>query len=280
MTPAQTPSADHLLVERPSDGVVLLTLNNPDQRNAMSDSMTASGRRRSTRSRLIRACAAWCTRVPARAFCSGGNPKWIAGEPEASVDQLRTRMISFYRPWLSIRKLEVPTIAAVNGYAVGAGLCVALAADLRYGSVDAKLSVPFVKLGMHPGMAATYLLPDVVGHAQARDLLLTGRTVEADEALQLGSALTRAPRGDLPRRRARHRRRDRSDRAHPEPPDQGGSPRRRPCGLRVGHPVGGARPADHARDQRPPGGRRGRPREARRRSSPGAERRKRPPTEP
>ena len=120
------------------------------------------------------------------AFCSGGDPGWIAGEPEASVDELRTRMIAFYRAWLAIRSLEVPTIAALNGPAVGAGLCLALACDLRYAAEGASLSAPFVRLGMHPGMASTYLLPEVVGEAHARDLLLTGRVVYAEEALRLG----------------------------------------------------------------------------------------------
>jgi enoyl-CoA hydratase len=120
------------------------------------------------------------------AFCSGGNTSWIASEPDATVDELRERMLPFYRAWLSIRRLEVPTIAAVNGPAIGAGLCLALACDIRYAASGAKLGVPFVKLGMHAGMAGTYLLPDVVGAAHARDLLLTGRTVDADEALRLG----------------------------------------------------------------------------------------------
>jgi enoyl-CoA hydratase len=120
------------------------------------------------------------------AFCSGGNTGWIASEPDASVDCLRTRMIAFYRAWLSIRRLEVPTIAAINGASIGAGLCLALACDLRYAARGAKLGVPFVKLGMHAGMAGSYLLPNVVGEAHARDLLLTGRVVDADEALRLG----------------------------------------------------------------------------------------------
>ena len=69
---------------------------------------------------------------------------------------------------------------------IGAGLCVALACDLRYAAAGAILSVPFTSLGMHSGMAATYLLPEVVGVAAARELLLTGRRVDADEALRLG----------------------------------------------------------------------------------------------
>jgi enoyl-CoA hydratase len=120
------------------------------------------------------------------AFCSGGDTSWIASEPDATVDELRERMLPFYRAWLSIRRLEVPTIAAVNGPAIGAGLCLALACDIRYAAAGAKLGVPFVRLGMHAGMAGTYLLPNVVGAGHARDLLLTGRTVDADEALRLG----------------------------------------------------------------------------------------------
>jgi enoyl-CoA hydratase len=95
-------------------------------------------------------------------------------------------MIGFYRAWLSIRSLEVPTIAAINGPAVGAGLCLALACDLRYAASSARMSVPFVRLGMHAGMAATYTLANVVGEAHARDLLLTGRMIGADEAFRMG----------------------------------------------------------------------------------------------
>src|SRR3954469_3303814 len=179
-------SYSHLRVERPHDGVALITLDNPDMRNAMSDEMTSS----------------WVTAIDAlaadpslravvvtgegSAFCSGGNTSWIASEPDATVDDLRSRMLPFYRAWLSIRSLEVPTIAALNGAAIGAGLCLALACDLRYAATGAKLGVPFVKLGMHAGMGGTYLLPEVVGEAQARDLLLTGRVVDADEALRIG----------------------------------------------------------------------------------------------
>jgi enoyl-CoA hydratase len=120
------------------------------------------------------------------AFCSGGDTSWIAGDPDASVDELRTRMIAFYQAWLSIRALEVPTIAAVNGAAIGAGLCLALACDIRYAAASARFGAPFVRLGMHPGMAATWLLPEAVGRAASRDLLLTGRVIDADEALRLG----------------------------------------------------------------------------------------------
>jgi enoyl-CoA hydratase/carnithine racemase len=176
----------HLRLEMPYDGVAVLTLDNPDQRNAMSEEMTSS---------WVRAVEALAADDSVRvvvvtgegsAFCAGGDTAWIASEPDAEVDRLRTRMIAFYRAWLRIRDLEVPTIAAVNGPAIGAGLCVALACDIRYAASTARLSAPFVRLGMSPGMAATYLLPNVVGEANARELLLTGRSVDGQEALALG----------------------------------------------------------------------------------------------
>ena len=177
---------EHLRVERRDDGVVLLALDNPDQRNAMSEEMTESWVAAVDELAADRGVRAVVVTGSGSAFCSGGDTSWIASEPDATVDELRTRMIAFYRAWLSVRRLEVPTLAAVNGPAVGAGLCLALACDLRYAAQGARLGVPFVRLGMHAGMAATYLLPNVVGEAHARDLLLTGRMVDAEEALRLG----------------------------------------------------------------------------------------------
>jgi enoyl-CoA hydratase len=176
----------HLRLERPSPGVVRLVLDNPAQRNAMTDDMTRSWGRAIDELAADPEVRVVVVTGEGSAFCSGGDPRWIASEPDAAVDRLRTRMIAFYRAWLAIRRLEVPTIAAVNGPAVGAGLCLALACDIRYAASGATLSAPFVRLGMNAGMAATSLLPDVVGDAHARELLLTGRSVDAEEARSLG----------------------------------------------------------------------------------------------
>ena len=180
------PDYPHLRVERPADGVALVTLDNPDLRNAMSDEMTSSWVAAMGELGADPALRVVVVTGAGSAFCSGGNTSWIASEPDATVDRLRARMLPFYRAWLSIRTLEVPTIAAVNGAAIGAGLCLALACDLRYAAAGARLGVPFVKLGMHAGMGGTHLLPEVVGHAHARDLLLTGRVIDAEEALRIG----------------------------------------------------------------------------------------------
>src|ERR1700710_2349582 len=106
------PANSHLRVDRPSDGVALVTLDNPDLRNAMSDEMTASWVAAVAELAVDPSLRAVVVTGEGSAFCSGGNTSWIASEPDATVDRLRARMLPFYRSWLSIRTLEVPTIAA------------------------------------------------------------------------------------------------------------------------------------------------------------------------
>jgi enoyl-CoA hydratase len=179
-------AGDHLEVRAYADGVVLVTLSQPDRRNAMSDRMTSAWPRLMAALRADGSVRAVVVTGAGGAFCSGGDTGWIGGEPDASVADLRARMLAFYRGWLSVRELEVPTIAALNGAAIGAGAALALACDLRYAAASARFAVPFAQLGLHPGMATTWLLPEVVGLAAARDLLLTGRVVDAEEMLRLG----------------------------------------------------------------------------------------------
>lgn len=183
---AADPTLTHLRLERPAPGVALLVLDLPERRNAMSEEMTASWVAAIDHLAADERLRAVVVTGEGSAFCAGGNTAWLADEPDATVDELRDKMLPFYRAWLAIRKLEVATIAAINGPAIGAGLSIALACDIRYAARGARMGVPFVKLGLHPGMATTYLLPEVVGAAAARDLLLTGRLVDADEALGLG----------------------------------------------------------------------------------------------
>src|SRR5262249_38331393 len=92
----------------------------------------------------------------------------------------------FYTRYLAIRTLPVPTIAAINGHAIGAGLCIALACDLRIAVSDAKMGMTFTKLGIHPGLGATYFLPRLVGTARACELLFTGRVFDAAEGERMG----------------------------------------------------------------------------------------------
>ena len=175
-----------LQLQRQSDGVVVLTLNLPDRRNAMTMELTAAWAETVASLRGDRSVRCVVLTGAGKAFCAGGDVSWLAAEPDATVDALRDRMLPFYETWLSLRALDVPSICAINGAAVGAGAALALSCDIRYAGAAAKFTVPFAQLGMHAGMATTWLLPEVVGLAQARELLLTGRVCDAPEMLRLG----------------------------------------------------------------------------------------------
>ena len=190
---------DLQVTSRESSGrrVAVVTLDLPGRRNSMSAAMTASWLDLMGLLRRDGDLAAVVVTGAPPAFCAGGDLSWIVSEPDASVSDLRARMLTFYRSWLSVRDLEVPTIAALNGSAIGAGFAIALACDLRYAAADAKLGVPFTSLGLHPGMATTWSLPDVAGQAVARDLLLTGRIINGDEAFRLGLVSRAVPADEV-----------------------------------------------------------------------------------
>jgi enoyl-CoA hydratase len=175
-----------LRVDRRPDGITVLTLSVPERRNAMTVELTEAWAAAIAELRGDRDSRCVVVTGAGSAFCAGGDLGWIAESPDLRVDDLRARMLPFYRTWLAIRDLEVPTIAAINGPAVGAGLCLALACDLRYAAAGARLSAPFTALGLHAGMAASWLLPEAVGVVRARELLLTGRVVGAEEAAAMG----------------------------------------------------------------------------------------------
>lgn len=181
--------SDPLLVERLEGDVVVLTLHDPDRRNAMTAELTAAWGAAMATLADDETLRAVVVTGSGTAFCSGGDLSWLADEPEnVTPTMLRSKMYPFYRAWLRIRDLPVPSVAAVNGPAVGAGLCLALACDLRFASPSARFSAPFTTLGMHPGMAATWLLPEAVGMPRAREMFFGGRVVSASEAVSWGLA--------------------------------------------------------------------------------------------
>ena len=250
MTDAQwwtSPFEDLRVEAREASGrrIAVVVFDLPERRNSMSTAMTQSWVRLMGLLRQDPDLAAVVVTGAPPAFNAGGDLSWIVSEPDAPVVDLRQRMLAFYRSWLTIKDLEVPTIAAINGHAIGAGFALALAMDIRYAAADARLGVPFTSLGLHPGMATTWSLPDVAGHAVARDLLLTGRIVTGQEAVGLGLVSMAAPADRVLDAGARRRRaggRSRSDR---HPPDPAGGARRRARDLRDGAAVGGAGPGGH-----------------------------------
>ena len=174
-----------LLSERIGD-VVILTLNRPEQRNAMNDQLTAEwalavadlADDESVRCVVITGAGP--------AFCAGGDLAFLVENSVLPADEIEERIRALYGTWLAFRELPMPTIAAVNGAAFGGGLALALACDLRYSTPQAGFAVPFSGLGIYPGMASTYLLPQAVGLPAALEMFLTGRTVRGEEAVRLG----------------------------------------------------------------------------------------------
>jgi enoyl-CoA hydratase len=179
-------SDDAVLVERDDAGVVTLTFNRPDVRNAMTPELTEAFGAAIDAVRGDPGVRAVIVTGAGSAFCAGGDLSWISPGPGADVPSMRTKMRAFYPKFLVVRTLDVPTIAAVNGPAIGAGLCLAMACDIRVAAEGAKLSTTFLRLGMHPGMAATYLLTRLVGTARAAELFFTARSVDGREAERIG----------------------------------------------------------------------------------------------
>lgn len=195
--PDLSATRDHLYVRWHDTGIAEVVLANPAQRNAMSGPMTAAWESAMAALREVEDLRAVLVRGEGPAFCAGGDLGWLAEGGSESVDTLSRRMDAFYGAWLSITELSVPTVAFIEGPAIGAGAAVALACDIRWVGQRARFSVPFTRLGLHAGMGTTFLLTEAVGPAMARDLLLTSRSLDADGMLAAGVATRQVPAEDV-----------------------------------------------------------------------------------
>ncbi len=182
------------------DGVATLLLNDPDSRNAMTPDMgdeivSAVGELNADDGvRIVLVTGA------GRSFSAGGDLTMLARDAGMRDDdgpRLGDDGAAFYAKFLSVRKLKMPSIAVINGHAIGAGLCFALGCDMRIAAREAKVGMTFTRLGIHPGMGSTYLLPRLIGSAQASELIYTGRVIDADEALRMGVVNRVVQREDL-----------------------------------------------------------------------------------
>jgi len=175
-------SYEHIRVDR-HEGIVTLTLNHPENLNAMTPAMgdevtdLVQTLKDDQEARVLILTGA------GRAFCAGGAKGNLQSRTAGSNTESPK---TFYKRFLSLRHLEIPTIAAINGPAVGAGFCVALACDMRVAAVNARMGLNFVRLGIHPGMAGTYTTPRIVGMAKACEVIFTGRLYSGEEAFALG----------------------------------------------------------------------------------------------
>jgi enoyl-CoA hydratase len=172
----------------PSDDVRLLTLTDPDRRNAMGDEMGAELLAHAAEIRRDSDARVLVVTGEGPAFCAGADLPALFGDPHRPVTDTHERLQSYYAAFLAIRDLPIPTIAAVNGPAVGAGLNLALACDVRIAGPDAAFGATFARIGLHPGGGCTWFLTQAMGGSRALQTLLLGDTIEAQRAVDWGLA--------------------------------------------------------------------------------------------
>jgi enoyl-CoA hydratase/carnithine racemase len=176
-------NADVLLVKE-EEGVVTLTLNRPEVMNsfnfallfALRDKIESYRFRRDARVLII-------TGAGEKAFCSGADLKERA---TLAPEQVREYILTIRNLFTTIEQLNKPVIAAVNGIALGGGTELALASDIRIASKNASMGLTETRLAIIPGAGGTQRLPRLVGRGKAKELVFTGRRVDAEEALRIG----------------------------------------------------------------------------------------------
>ena len=173
--------SDHVLV-KVENHVALITINDPERRNAVTAEISAGLRAAVDAAEANTDVHALIVTGAGKAFCAGAD---LTALGEATEDGLRT----IYDGFLAVANCTLPTIAAVNGAAVGAGLNLALAADVRIAGPAAIFDPRFQKLGIHPGGGATWMLQRAVGVQAARASLLFGMRFDAEAAVRYSLAL-------------------------------------------------------------------------------------------
>lgn len=181
---------DHILFET-NDHIARLTLNRPDIRNAITDqSIIDEIVDVGERVQQDESISVLIVTGAGSAFSAGGNVKdmvdkkgMFSGDPAQVRENYRN---GIQRIPLAFHRLDVPTIAAVNGPAIGAGCDLTCMCDIRIASDQARFGETFVSVGLIPGDGGAYLLPRVVGFSRACELAFTCRVIDAQEALRIG----------------------------------------------------------------------------------------------
>lgn len=165
------------------DEFALITLNRPDALNALSFALIRDLGARIDEVAQSDARALIITGAGSKAFCAGADIKELTGRGmKAQKEGAEFGQAVFAR----LDKLPMPSVAVINGYAFGGGLELALACTFRLATRNAKMGLPEIKLGLIPGYGGTQRLPRVVGEARALEMIMTGRTVDAEEAQRIG----------------------------------------------------------------------------------------------
>jgi enoyl-CoA hydratase len=180
-----------VLVEEPAPHVTQLTLNRPEQLNAMTAELCEALHVELRRIAVERACRAVILTGAGRGFCAGVDLRGYGAAPgNDGSDEPRDRLANqehMSTLVLGLRALPQPVIAAVNGPAAGLGFALSLGCDIRYASVKAVFRAAFINIGVsNCDMGTSWLLPRLIGASRSHELMLTGRTFDAEEALRIG----------------------------------------------------------------------------------------------
>ncbi len=179
-------------------GIGELTLNRPENRNAMTPDVLAGLAEAVERAKADASLRVLIVTGRGKSFCAGADFKARREEAvEGAGWAPHERAYQTYAPFLSLLDVEVPTVAAMQGHAIGGGLGLAIVCDLRVANESARYGANFVRLGLHPGMANTWLLPRLMGVPNAVELLLTGRLVDGAEAARRGLVHYAVPEADV-----------------------------------------------------------------------------------
>jgi len=168
-----------------ADRIGLITLNRPDHRNAMTPELLDAFSGAIDEARADGAIRCLVITGTGKCFSAGADLRSSMQRTDLGKPS-RDASFAMYEPFLKVLDVEVPVIAAMNGHTVGGGFGLALLADLRVANVDAKYGANFARLGIHSGLAISYVLPRLVGAAYASELLFTGKLIRGDEAKRVG----------------------------------------------------------------------------------------------
>jgi enoyl-CoA hydratase/carnithine racemase len=168
-----------------ADGIGTIRLNRPERKNAFTFEMVDAWAELVRDARTDDDVRVLVLTGAGDAFCSGGDLDVLSDRPSA-LSQKRNIFDRVQRVALAMEDLDKPTIAAVNGPAVGAGMDMALMCDLRIAARSARFAESYVNVGLVPGDGGCYYLPRIVGMGKALELLLTGDFVDAGEAERIG----------------------------------------------------------------------------------------------
>ena len=174
--------SEAVLLEVVGDGVACLTLNRPDALNALNRAMADGFEAALTRLATLTEARVVLVEGRGRAFCAGNDITEMEHLDSASAEALSRRWAAIMDRFATLPQV---TMAVIDGHALGGGLMLAIAQDLRIASDRARFGLPEVTLGFNPAYGIARLL-DVAGGSHGRDLLLTGRSIHATEALRMG----------------------------------------------------------------------------------------------